>query len=80
MDTPRSSFIRRVCYDKAEAYMLINLSGTWYHYCEIDPGTVEKLLTAKSAGRYFNDSIKGTGQSGPYDCRSRRVPPYRSCG
>ena len=26
-DTPRSSFIRRVCYDKAQSYMLINLRG-----------------------------------------------------
>ena len=24
-DTPRSSFIQRVCYDKAESYMLVNL-------------------------------------------------------
>lgn len=26
-DTPRSSFIQRVCYDKAQNYMLINLRG-----------------------------------------------------
>ena len=32
----RSIFIRRICYDAKNAYMLINLSGTWYHYCEID--------------------------------------------
>jgi hypothetical protein len=29
-DTPRSSFIQRVCYDKAQSYMLINLRGTYY--------------------------------------------------
>jgi hypothetical protein len=27
-----SSFIQRVFYDENNAYMLINLSGTWYHY------------------------------------------------
>ena len=32
----RSSFIDRVCYDGRNAYMLIELNGTWYHYCEID--------------------------------------------
>ena len=26
-NTPRSSFVRRVCYDKAQSYMLINLRG-----------------------------------------------------
>jgi hypothetical protein len=26
----RSSFIRRVCYDSANKYMLIDLSGTFY--------------------------------------------------
>src|SRR5258708_3351328 len=34
-DTPRSSFIQRVCYDKPQSYMIINLKGTYYHYCDI---------------------------------------------
>jgi hypothetical protein len=42
----RSSFIREVCYDEKNAYMLINLRGTWYHHCEIDPATVSSLLAA----------------------------------
>jgi hypothetical protein len=67
----RSSFIREVCYDQRNAYMLINLKGTWYHYCEIDPGTVSNLLTAESMGRFFNKSIKGN-----FDCRTHRVPTY----
>jgi hypothetical protein len=68
----RSSFIRRVCYDEKNAYMLINLSGTWYHYCEIDPATVWSLLTAESMGRFYNASIKGN-----FDCRTHRVPAYQ---
>jgi hypothetical protein len=60
-----------VCYDEKNAYMLINLSGTWYRYCEIDPGTVSRLLTAKSMGRFYNASIKGD-----FDCRTHRVPAY----
>jgi hypothetical protein len=35
----RSSFIEWVCYDAKNSYILINLRGSWYHYCEIDPGT-----------------------------------------
>ncbi len=67
----RSSFIRRVCYDEKNTYMLINLSGTWYHYCEIDPATVASLLDAESMGRFYNASIKGN-----FDCRTHRVPAY----
>jgi len=69
-DTPRSSFIRRVCYDKPKSYMLIKLQNTWYH-CSIPEGTVNSPLSADSAGRYYNGSIKGQ-----YDCRINPVPQY----
>jgi KTSC domain len=70
-DIARSSFIRRVCYDRPNEYMLISLNGTFYHYCEIDGGTVSALMTAESMGRYYNASIKGR-----FDCRTYRVPEY----
>ena len=56
----RSSFIRRVCYDEKNNYMLIQLKDTWYHYCEIDPVTVSGLLAAPSMRRFYNASIKGS--------------------
>ena len=68
----RSSLVKRVCYDQRERYMIINLQGTYYHYCEIDSGTVSALLGASSMGRYYNSTIKGN-----FDCRTRRVPAYR---
>ena len=55
----RSSFIERVCYDAANSYMLIDLNGTWYHYCEIDSSTVSSLMAADSMGQFYNRSIKG---------------------
>ena len=67
----RSSFIQRVCYDRANEYMLISLNGTYYHYCEIDADTVSFLLNAPSMGRFYNASIKGN-----FDCRIHRVPQY----
>jgi hypothetical protein len=70
-DITRSSFIRRVCYDPREQYMLISLNGTFYHYCEIDTETVSSLLDAASMGRFYNASIKGS-----FDCRIHRVPAY----
>ena len=68
----RSSLVNRVCYDNREQYMLINLQGVYYHYCEIDGGTVTQLLNADSMGRYFNASVKGK-----FDCRTHRVPAYK---
>jgi hypothetical protein len=70
-DIARSSFIDRVCYDQRNEYMLISLNGTYYHYCEMDAGTVSSLLTAPSMGRFYNARIKGA-----FDCRIHRVPSY----
>jgi hypothetical protein len=67
----RSSFINRVCYDRRNKYMLISLNGTFYHYCEIDAGTVSSLLSAASMGRFYNAGIRGQ-----FDCRVHRVPEY----
>ncbi len=75
-DTPRSSFIQRVCYDKAQSYMLINLRGTYYHYCEMPEATFEAFLTASSMGQFYNQNVKGSGSDGPYDCRTHRIPSY----
>jgi hypothetical protein len=75
-DTPRSSFIERVCYDKAQAYMVINLQGTYYHYCELPVSVFDALLTAPSMGQFYNQKIRGTGSDGPFDCRTHRVPTY----
>jgi KTSC domain len=56
----RSSFIRRVCFDKVKSYMVISLNGTYYHYCGIPTSTVEALMDAASMGRFFNEQGEGT--------------------
>jgi KTSC domain len=75
-DINRSSFIQRVCYDKAQSYMLISLKGTYYHYCELPPTTFDGLMGAPSMGQFYNQNIKRSGSDGPYDCRTHRVPAY----
>jgi hypothetical protein len=67
----RSSFIRRVCYDASNSYMIVQLNQTYYHYCGIDSVTVDAFEAAESMGRYFNASIKGH-----FDCQTGRVPSY----
>jgi hypothetical protein len=75
-DTPRSSFIQRVCYDKSQSYMIINLKGTYYHYCELPAATYDALMGAQSMGAFYNARIKGNGADGPFDCRTHRVTSY----
>lgn len=75
-DISRSSFIKRVCYDRLNQYMIIQLNSVYYHYCELPKSTLDALLAAPSMGQYFNGNIKGSGKDGPYDCRTHRVPKY----
>jgi KTSC domain-containing protein len=65
----RSSFIRRVCYDRSDVYMVIRLNDTYYHYCDIDKATADAFLNAESMGQFFNSSIKGH-----FDCRTGHIP------
>jgi hypothetical protein len=75
-DTPRSSFIQRVCYEKTQSYMLISLRGTYYHYCELPAATFDAFVAAPSMGQFYNQKVKGTGSDRPFDCRTHRVPNY----
>ena len=75
-----SSFVNRVCYDKANSYMLILLQDTWYHYCEIDERTVASLISADSVGRFYNANIRGTGKDGPFDCRTHMAVRFSWAG
>jgi hypothetical protein len=60
-DIDRSSFIQRVCYDKAQSYMLISLNGTYYHYCELPHTTFDGLMGAPSPGAFFQSKYQGHG-------------------
>lgn len=75
-DITRSSFINRACYDKTKQFMVVQLRGTYYPYCEMPAATYYSFLDAPSMGRYFNANIKGSGSDGPFDCRTHRKPNY----
>ena len=78
-DVSRSSFVTRVCYDRAKSYMVVGLKDTYYHHCAIDSGTVDRFLNSELMGRFYNASIrsKPDGTHGPFDCRDHPVPSYR---
>jgi hypothetical protein len=67
----RSSLITQLCYDPKERYVIVALSDTYYHYCDVPPDIVSSWRSAQSMGRFFNASIKGR-----YDCRTGHVPGY----
>jgi hypothetical protein len=74
-DVTRSSFIKRVCFDKAKSYMLIRLKDTYYHYCNIPESAVTALMAADSMGRFFNSQVKGSSKY-PYT-KISHTPPVR---
>lgn len=71
-----SSVVKRVCYNAEHSYMLIRLKQVWYHYCEIDQGTVSALLAAESKGAFYSESIKDSGTGGKFGCRDKTVPEF----
>lgn len=73
-DVKESSDVSRICYDKAERYMLIQLKTTYYHYCEIDAATIANLQRASSKRQFFETHIRGSGSDGPFDCRTHPIP------
>jgi hypothetical protein len=75
-DTPRSTHVQRVCYDAAQSYLLINVRGTYYQYCEMPLITFNRFVTAPSMGQFFSQKIDGNGSGSPFDCRTHYGPPY----
>lgn len=71
VDTSESSFVRGAWYDAGNSYMVINLSGTYYHYCGMPSGIWEGFKGAGSFGSYYNSVINGR-----FDCRYNPVPEY----
>lgn len=71
LNTSESSFVNGAWYDNSNLYMVINLSGTYYHYCGMPVGTWSSFGSADSFGTYYNKYIKGN-----YDCRNNPVPEY----
>ena len=73
-DVKERSDVSRICYDKAERYMVIRLKTTYYHYCAIDSATVQGLQAASSKRQFFEAQIKGSGADGLFDCRTQPIP------
>ena len=71
-DISRSTIIQRVCYDKAQRYLIVGIRGSYDQYCGFPPQTFDGFMTAPSMGQFFNQNIGGSGPGGRYDCPPRR--------
>lgn len=67
--SPQSSLVWRTCYDAPHQYLVVNLQGTYYHYCRIPVASVRAWRSADSLGRYFNANIKRN-----FGCRTGGIP------
>jgi hypothetical protein len=72
-DTPRSTLIQRACYDPARASMVVNVTGTYFQYCDLPPATFDSLMAAPSMGQFFKRNFASGGSDGRYDCRTGRL-------
>ena len=73
-DITRSSVISRVCYDAESRRMLVQRHAVYYPYCDLPKDTLDAFLNAPSMGRYYKANIKAPVDSGPYACRTHKVP------
>ena len=65
-----SSIVQKICYDSKTGYLLVGLSGRFYHYCAVPREVVDAWRQAESKGRFYNQEVKSR-----YDCRVT-TPPY----
>jgi hypothetical protein len=73
-DITRSSVISRVCYDTESRRMLVQRHAVYHQYCDLPKDTLDAFLNAPSMGRYYSANIEGADGSGPYACRTHKVP------
>ena len=73
-----SSMIERICFDEEEGSLSIWFQATGrYVYYDVPIEVYEALEAAPSAGRYFNERIKGRYRC-EYDPDRRRFRPQRA--
>lgn len=71
IETKPSTLVQQIIYDSPNNYLLVDLNGTFYHYCGIPGSVVSAWVASPSLGSFYNSAVKGN-----YDCRTYPVPHY----
>lgn len=56
-DTPRSTVVQRVCYDRKRSHLLIGIGDAYSEYCHLPGTTFDAFFVAPSMGRFFRQRI-----------------------
>jgi hypothetical protein len=72
-DLPQGRRLNRACYDAANRYLLVAIDGKYRQYCEIESGTLERLLGSHSIDHFFTSIIEGR-----FGCRPDNLPKYQA--
>lgn len=72
-DTPRSTIIRKVCYDSTTRDLLVGIGDSYRFYCDVPTATFDAFTTAPSMGHFFRQSIATSDAGGPFNCFSPRA-------
>lgn len=67
----RTSDTKLLCYDSKEKYVIANLTGTYYHYCNVPSEVVTAWLLADPMNEYYNTQVRRH-----FDCRLSPAPSY----
>ena len=67
-DTPRSTVIRRVCYDRQRKHLLVRVGDSYAEYCKLPPVTFDTFTTAPSMGQFYRTHIAAGAGAGLFNC------------
>ena len=70
-DTPRSTVVERVCYDRASHHLLIRTRGSYRDYCGVSAATFNAFIVAPSMGQFYAQNIRSPDAEGPLGCGTR---------
>ena len=54
--------------------MLVQRHAAYYQHCDLPKDTLDAFLNAPSMGRYYRANIEDADGSGPYACRTHKMP------
>jgi hypothetical protein len=65
-DTPRSTLVQRVCYDRKRTRLLVGIGGEYAEYCRLPAATFDAFFVAPSMGQFFRQRI--AAPAAPFAC------------
>ena len=67
-DTPRSTIIRRICYDSQRHHLLVRVGDGYSEYCKLPGVTFDAFATASSMGQFYRTRIAAEAGAGLFSC------------